>query len=187
MSKGSEITRQILAYIAFAGVLGVAVTAPHALVGMARLYASFKKISPEQAQIRRIAQALASAKRSKLIIVREKSEGKFLVELSEKGKRKLKEIEYDELKILPLERWDGKWRIIIFDIPKTFHKSIRNAFTIKLKKLGFCVFQKSVWAHAYPCENEIRFLAEFYGVSRFVHSIVADSITNDAALRRYFF
>lgn len=186
MSKLNETTQQILSYIAVAGVLAVMITAPYVLVGIARLYASAKKISPEQAKIRRIAQALAAAKRSKLIIISEKSDGKFLVELSEKGKRRVKEIEYEDLRIPAPKTWDGKWRIVIFDIPHAFHKSIRNAFTTRLKRLGFCLLQKSVWVHPYPCENEIRFLAEFFRISRFVHIIVADSLTNDVKLHRHF-
>lgn len=162
------------------------VASPFLLVGIARLYASLKKLSPKQTQIRRIAQALAAAKRNKLIIISEKPDGKFLVELSEKGRRRLKEIDYENLCIPVLKTWDGKWRIVIFDIPHTFHKSIRNAFTLKLKRLGFCLLQKSVWVHAYPCENEIRFLAELLKVSRFVHIIVAESLTSDVKLHRHF-
>lgn len=186
MSKLNETTQQILSYIAVAGVLAVMITAPYVLVGIARLYASAKKISPEQTKVRRIAQALAAAKRSKLIIISEKSDGKFLVELSEKGKRRVREVEYENLQIPILKTWDGKWRIVIFDIPNTLQKSIRNAFTTKLKKLGFCLLQKSVWVHPYPCENEIRFLAEFFHVALFVHIIVADSLTNDVKLHRHF-
>ena len=186
MKKLSETTREILSYLAVAGVLAMVVTAPYALAGIARLYASVKKLSPEQTQIRRIAQALAAAKRGKLIIMREKPDGKFLVELSEKGRRRLKDVDYENLQIPMLKPWDGKWRIVIFDIPHTFRKSIRNAFTIKLKRLGFYLLQKSVWVHAYPCENEIRFLAELLNVSRFVHIIVAESLTNDVKLHRHF-
>ena len=186
MRKLSETTQGILSYLAVAGVLVVGVTAPYALAGIPLLYASLKKLSPEQAQVRRIAQALAAAKRGKLIIMSEKPDGKFLVELSEKGRRRLKEIDYENLQIPILKTWDEKWRIVIFDIPHTFRKSIRNTFTIKLKRLGFFLLQKSVWVHAYPCENEIRFLAEALKVSRFVHIIVAESLTNDVKLHRHF-
>ncbi len=186
MTKLSETTQGILSYLAVAGVLAIAVTAPYALAGIARLYASAKKLSLEQTRVRRIAQALAAAKRSKLIIMSQKLDGKFLVELSEKGRRRLKEVDYENLQIPILKTWDQKWRIVIFDIPHTFRKSIRNAFTIKLKRLGFSLLQKSVWVHAYPCENEIRFLAEALQVSRFVHIIVAESLTNDVKLYRHF-
>ena len=186
MKKLSETTQGILSYLAIAGILTIAVTAPYALAGIARLYASVKSLSPGQTQIRRISQALAAAKRSKLIIVSQKPDGKFLVELSEKGRRRLKEVAYENLRIPIVKPWDAKWRIVIFDIPSAFRKSIRNALTLKLKKLGFFLLQKSVWVHAYPCENEIRFVAELLNVSRCIHIIVAESLTNDVKLYRHF-
>lgn len=42
------------------------------------------------------------------------------------------------------EDWDGKWRIIIFDIPEQ-KRIIRNLFRRNLKKWGFKQLQQSVW------------------------------------------
>ncbi|MBI2039556.1 hypothetical protein HYT18_00610 [Candidatus Microgenomates bacterium] len=41
-------------------------------------------------------------------------------------------------------KWDGKWRIVIFDIPEQ-RRIIRNLFRRNLKKWGFKHLQKSVW------------------------------------------
>lgn len=41
-------------------------------------------------------------------------------------------------------RWDGKWRIVVFDIPEQ-KRIIRNLFRRNLKKWGFKHLQKSVW------------------------------------------
>lgn len=43
------------------------------------------------------------------------------------------------------KNWDGKWRIIIFDIPES-HRKIRRTLRGKLKEWGFIAWQKSVWA-----------------------------------------
>lgn len=40
--------------------------------------------------------------------------------------------------------WDGKWRVVIFDIPEE-KRVIRNLFRRNLKKWGFKHLQKSVW------------------------------------------
>lgn len=40
--------------------------------------------------------------------------------------------------------WDGKWRIVVFDIPEQ-RRIIRNLFRRNLKKWGFRHLQKSVW------------------------------------------
>lgn len=43
-----------------------------------------------------------------------------------------------------VEDWDGKWRIVVFDIPEQ-KRVIRNLFRRNLKKWGFKPLQKSVW------------------------------------------
>ena len=40
--------------------------------------------------------------------------------------------------------WDGKWRIVVFDIPEQ-KRLIRNLLRRNLKKWGFKHLQKSVW------------------------------------------
>lgn len=42
------------------------------------------------------------------------------------------------------KNWDGKWRIVIFDIPEQ-KRLIRDLFRRNLKKWGFKHLQKSVW------------------------------------------
>lgn len=40
--------------------------------------------------------------------------------------------------------WDGKWRVVVFDIPEQ-KRIVRNLFRRNLKKWGFTQVQKSVW------------------------------------------
>ena len=40
--------------------------------------------------------------------------------------------------------WDGKWRIVVFDIPEDKRK-LRNIIRYHLKKIGFLQIQGSVW------------------------------------------
>jgi DNA-binding transcriptional regulator PaaX len=177
-----ETTKGLLIFLATAGILAVAVTSPYFLINLAQRYLKERNIPPEKKRARNVAQALASAKRSKLIILREE-DGKLIVELSERGRRKIKGLEFQDLKIPTPQKWDKKWRLVIFDIPETKKgKLARQALVEKLRLLGFILLQKSVWAHPYPCEKEVRLVAENFGVSRFIHIVVAESISNDAKL-----
>lgn len=106
-------------------------------------------------------------KNRKLIIVKENTDGSTRVELSEKGKRRVVDFNLDELKIKPMKKWDGKWRFAMFDIPDKFKKKA-NAFREKIKELGLYQYQKSVWIHSYPMENEIDFIAQTFEVRHFV-------------------
>jgi phenylacetic acid degradation operon negative regulatory protein len=42
------------------------------------------------------------------------------------------------------QKWDKKWRILIFDIAEVSRKT-RDILRLKLKELGFGMLQKSVW------------------------------------------
>jgi hypothetical protein len=115
--------------------------------------------------------------------VREESEGEYLI--TPKGEKRLQNIIIEEIVIKNHPRWDGKWRLVMYDLPIRFKKA-RNAFRFKLKDLGFFQFQKSVWIYPYPCEEEILFVADFYGVRKYIEILEISKILNDKKLKEYF-
>ena len=86
------------------------------------------------------------------------------------------------MKIKKPAKWDGEWRIVIFDIPEKF-KQAREVLRIKLKELGFLELQKSVFILPYECEDEINFVIEVFLIRPFVRLIRAQSFTNEEQLR----
>jgi len=82
-------------------------------------------------------------------------------------------------------RWDGLWRVVIFDIPVHYNKA-RTAFRAKLKELGFVQIQKSVWVCPYPCETEILFVADFFSVRRYIEIMEVRSFLHETRLRTHF-
>ena len=105
--------------------------------------------------------------------------------LADKGKRALTESKVWSLTIPTPKRWDGKWRVVVFDIPKDKRKR-RDSFRRKIQELGLVLYQNSVWVYPYPLEKEIRQLADFYMISNCVSFITADNISGEARLRRQF-
>ena len=83
------------------------------------------------------------------------------------------------------KRHDGKWQMIIWDIPEKLQKT-RNKFRNALRLLGYQPLQKSVWVCPYPCEDEIHFLAELFEITPYVNIVLADKIFDDTELREYF-
>lgn len=63
--------------------------------------------------------------------------------------------------------WDGKWRIVIFDIPES-HKRVRNLFRRNLKFWEFKIFQKSVWVSKFDVADELRKLTLELGIENWV-------------------
>jgi phenylacetic acid degradation operon negative regulatory protein len=86
--------------------------------------------------------------------------------ITEKGKRRLLEYNFGSLELKTKKR-DGRWRLIIFDIPEDKKKS-RDAFSKKLRELGCIRLQDSVYASAFPCKSEVDFLCHFLDISDFV-------------------
>jgi len=70
-------------------------------------------------------------------------------------------------KILKDETWDGKWRIVIFDIPEK-HRRVRNTLRSKLKTWGFSPWQKSVWASKKNTTNLLRQFVKQIGIEKWV-------------------
>src|SRR3990167_2211250 len=68
-----------------------------------------------------------------------------------------------------IEKWDKKWRVVIFDIPEK-SRMARDALRRKLKELEFRELQKSVFVHPYECKKEIDFIIEFFNLRHYVRS-----------------
>ena len=83
------------------------------------------------------------------------------------------------------KRWDGKWRMLIFDIPETRKKS-RSQIRLVLMNLGFCRLQDSVWVYPYDCEEFITVLKIDLKLRSEVLYVIADKIENDKKLRAHF-
>ena len=103
---------------------------------------------------------------------------KWKVTITSKGKQIVKRLAIDDITLPRQEHWDGTWHIVIFDIPSTKHKN-RNAFTQRLKNLGFKMMQKSVWAYPYKCHEEIMILRKFYGIEKYVMYIETKMVEDE--------
>lgn len=72
-------------------------------------------------------------------------------------------------------QWDGKWRVVIFDIPREFNRE-RNRFRYRLKTIGFFMMQESVFVFPYPCEIELAPYCKQLKIRDYVNVIIAESI-----------
>lgn len=181
----SQLTKDVLLYVAMAGAITIAATSPSFTMHIIRNILDSKKFG-KQIEKWKLARAIRRLKRNRLIILKEGIDGKCTVELTEQGKRKTKAIQLDSLSIPKPKTWDGKWRVVIFDIPEEKLRIGRDALRAKLQELGFLQLQKSVWVLPWPCENEILFLGELYNITPFINILTAEHIYDDIRLRKYF-
>lgn len=157
-----EIIKEILIGIGLLGaVVIVGAMAPNVFTGLSRNGFTKRKYD------KKFISAVHYLKKRKLILIKENQDGSVKVELSKNGRKKTLIYNLDSLKIKPMRKWDGKWRFVVFDIPNKF-KARSNALRDKLKELGLYQFQKSVWIHPYPLENEIDFIIQVFEIKPFV-------------------
>lgn len=123
--------------------------------------------------------------KEKLVSEKYNKDGTVTLNLTKEGKKFALTYDIENMKIkLPLN-WDGKWRIVIFDIPE-YMKKTREALRMHLRYLNFHELQKSVFVHPYECANEIEYIVEFFRIKKHVRFIVADSIDNELHLKQIF-
>ena len=95
-------------------------------------------------------------------------------------------LQYDlEKMALNKDRWDGKWRIIFFDIIELDRKK-RNNLRKYLRKLGLYPMQESVYVSPYDCDREIQYLREILDVPHSVKIGVLEQLENSEDLKKIF-
>ena len=130
-----------------------------------------------------IKQVFRRLEKQNLISTHEDPSGELTIKLTDQGKQRALTYKIETMKIKRLEKWDGIWRIVIFDIPED-KKQAREIFRQYLKKLEFYMLQKSVFVQAFPCKDEIDFLKHNFEIANFVTFIEAKSIDKQNLLRK---
>lgn len=109
----------------------------------------------------------------------------FMIRLLKKADRRLKSIMFEDLTLPRPAKWDGKWRLFIFDIPEK-SRLARDLLRRKLKDLGMYNIQRSVFAYPYDCRTELDFLGKHYGIERFTTYAEVSYSDLDKELRKFF-
>ncbi len=165
-------------------VMGAMMTSgsPHNMVKVLKQVDSswFKKRDPRQ----RIRETVSKLKRKGLIEF-VSIKGKQRMRLTQSGSRLAKKIHTGNVEISKPRKWDGQWRIIIFDIPER-KRSLRDRVRSLVRSLGFYRLQDSVWVHPYECEEIIMLLKADLGVGKDVLYIIGAAIEFDRPLRQHF-
>jgi len=106
--------------------------------------------------------------------------------LTDKGiKERKKILDRINLEKTKSDKWDGKWRVLVFDIPEK-HKDYREFLRAELVEYGFKPLQKSVWISPYRSAEELRNSIEDRGMERWVKLLVAETVFDDSWLKGEF-
>lgn len=179
--KRGEIAKIILKGLVSGGFIVAVVAMP----GLANVLTLFNpKNNRERERVKRAVYAL---KKQRFIKIYEKN-GKEIIEITERGRKKVKEYSFEDLTIKKPKYWDKKWRVIIFDIPsgtKSKEKA-RKLLRLKLNDLGFIQYQKSVFICPYECRDEIDFIKKRLFIGNCVKYMLVNNIDDEYKLKKHF-
>ena len=117
-------------------------------------------------------QLIYHLKRSNYIKTRNLKENKAII-LTKKGIYKVLNVSF-KIERKP-KRKDGKWIMLIFDIPERYSKS-RSLLRSILYNLGYTMFQQSVWITPYDVSEKTEKLLQFYSLDRFVRIFLIEKL-----------
>lgn len=174
----------ILGTLSITGVLAVGLIAPNVLGLFEYLNPISRKNTIRFNQ--RITQALLRLERRGLIHIT--GEGKKReIHLTTQGEGLIDAL-YAGAYVIPMPvRWDGKWRLVMFDVPEK-RKKVRDTLRMLLRSAGFVHFQDSAWIQPYPCDELVTLLRSHLGSGkgeiRYLTASFADE--SDFAFRKHF-
>lgn len=177
-----KIKNLLLRSLVATGVISVALVAPK----MTRLLEALNRPAKNRAQLyRRIAQGIARLEQDGLVTVSGEY-AKRRVKITEKGIEELERIEFGEYVIPEPAFWDGKWRVLVFDINER-RRRVRDQLRRLLQGAGFMRIQDSVWVYPYSCDEFISLVRAHLksGVGE-MRSFVAEALESDRSLREHF-
>ncbi len=178
-----SLTREILFMVAVGPIILSSLflpNAPQMLKPIIKWRKNWGKVDRQ-----RIREAINRLNQKRLIELTQKGNDLYM-EITENGKKLIKNFDYDDLVLPRPKKWDKKWRLVIFDVPEKKNKE-RRAFSVKLKDLGFYPLQKSVFIYPYDCRDEIDFICEFLSINRYINYCLVESLDKrEGELRKIF-
>ena len=174
-ARRNQVKKIVLETIKAAGIISVAIVAPNVIGAMAKLGMI---THPRQKELvgrsidRMYAQGLLKHCRGGL-------------HLTQKGETHLRGLQFKSFSLNKPFRWDGKWRVLIFDISERERK-LRDEVRRTLQGNGFVRIQDSVWVYPYDCEDWVNLWKADRRIGKQLLYLIVDSIESDSVLKRKF-
>lgn len=191
--KVVPVVKDVLALLGVAAAVGATVIMPATPVVVTPIIKFLKEELDKREEIKnhkfdkvRLWVLLRRLEKQKDVRFTALPDGLIQVNLTDQGKTKHLKYKLEELTdSFAKKNWDGKWRIIIFDVAE-LRRAGRDSFRWILKSLKFYQLQKSVYLTPYPCEDEVEYLRNYFDLGSEVQILTAAKIENDQAYRLYF-
>jgi DNA-binding transcriptional regulator PaaX len=172
----------ILRTLAVSGMIGVALVAPKTLKLLKKLD---RGTESRKELYRRITKAVTRLEVGGLVKT-SGERGRRNIILTDKGHAVIESIYASEYKIPEPAFWDGKWRVVMFDIREKRRRA-RSQLRMLLSEAGFLRLQDSVWIYPHPCDEFIGLVrAHLKSGTGEMLCFVAEALESDKRLREHF-
>lgn len=105
--------------------------------------------------------------------------------LTDTGSKKAIKHQLSEWTQNPIKKWDGRWRLIIYDIPND-KKEKREEIRRILLRMNLLQLQKSVYLTPFPVEQHIEKLREAFAVGDNLKVLIISGLEGEKAYLNYF-
>ena len=180
-ARRGQLERAALTALALAGVAGLMIAAPNTLQLLKHVDTDWLENSDPTRRLRNVARRLQKKKYIEWV----KTNGRVRMQITPLGKQYLDRAILSGGPLPRPLRWDGKWRLVIFDIPEA-EKKLRDKVRRIVSGFGFTLLQNSVWVYPYDCEEVITLLKNDLSIGKDMLYVIADAIEYDIPLRDHF-
>lgn len=173
-----NIKGAVLAAVAIGSIVSAAAIVPGLFVALGKLHKM--GVIPDLIKEENVKRAFMRMRKQKLITVKN---GRYV--LTAQGEYTLAREGFLQLIQPKPRRWDGKWRVLAFDLPNSRTRE-RNTLRDILHANGFALLQKSMWVYPYPCDDFVAMIKTKLKIRPFVLYMIVDSIENQERLEYAF-
>jgi len=176
--KKKNIQNAVLATVAITGFIAVAAIAGNAI----RL---LNYLPNEKYNLRYRMKSVAGRLVAKGYVVWVEKDGKKFLRITPAGRKALA---FEQAKVAlknQKKKWDGRWRMVVFDIPER-RRSVRFHLCAIMREIGFARLQNSVWVYPYDCEDFVALFKANLKIGKDILYTIVDTIEQDKILRRHF-
>ena len=183
-------SKEILYLLGMGTLLVGSIIMPGLGIAAGSLYRAKRKYDWDQGQkewkkfnIKLLRRNLKRLQEQKIVEIVDEN-GQEVVKLTQKGRTKYLRFKLEALS-LKGKSWDGKWRLVLYDISK-LKKSTQENFRRILKQINFFPLQKSVYLTPYKCDGEIEYLREYFDLNEEVLLLEISKLENENYYKQYF-
>ena len=105
--------------------------------------------------------------------------------LTDRGRKHLQRRMLEKQVIQKQKKWDGVWRVLMFDIPEEYMQ-VRREVSMLLREMGMMKIQNSVFASPYPCHIELDKISRHYDTKEYFVYLETRVISNEKTLMKFF-